>query len=110
MLSLYAQVCTDIVHIADRALTYYDFGFSEFQKARPEIVAGLPSPEKTVLEAAAAMNSLNLSKANDAPAKAASSNNLEAMDNGAPNGDRPSHPVCPSIKLESSRVVRFACE
>ena len=41
-----AKVATDIVHIADMKLTYYDCGFTEFQQQRPEIVAALPKPNK----------------------------------------------------------------
>jgi len=38
-------VATDIVHLADEKLTYYSFGFSDFQKERPEIVAALPKKD-----------------------------------------------------------------
>eukprot|EP00976_Prorocentrum_cordatum_P090233 1188036-Prorocentrum_minimum.AAC.5 len=41
-------VLTNVVHIADNKLTYYDCGFKDFQTQRPEIVAALPSPENTV--------------------------------------------------------------
>ena len=41
-----SHVATDIVHIADMKLTYYECGFLDFQKQRPEIVAALPKPKK----------------------------------------------------------------
>lgn len=41
-----ADICTDIVHIADQKLAYYGCGFADFQLLRPEIVAALPRAKK----------------------------------------------------------------
>lgn len=48
-----AQVLTDVIHICDSKLVYYPGSFSDFQKIRPEIVAGLPSPANAVQKAKA---------------------------------------------------------
>jgi hypothetical protein len=47
-----AQVLTDICHMCDSKIEYHAGGFQSFQDAHPEIVAALPSPDKTI-EAAA---------------------------------------------------------
>lgn len=44
-------VLTDVIHIADQKLTYYPGSFKHFQKLRPEIVAGLPSPASAIQRA-----------------------------------------------------------
>eukprot|EP00238_Polyblepharides_amylifera_P006460 CAMPEP_0196585252 /NCGR_PEP_ID=MMETSP1081-20130531/49991_1 /TAXON_ID=36882 /ORGANISM="Pyramimonas amylifera, Strain CCMP720" /LENGTH=1259 /DNA_ID=CAMNT_0041906735 /DNA_START=72 /DNA_END=3852 /DNA_ORIENTATION=- len=44
-------VTTDVIHIAEKKLTYYKCGFKEFQRQRPKIVAALPSPENAVRDA-----------------------------------------------------------
>ena len=49
-------VLTDVVHICDGKLTYYPGTFKSFQKTRPEIVAGLPSPAGAVARAMSAIN------------------------------------------------------
>jgi elongation factor 3 len=48
-------VLTDVIHIADQKLTYYPGSFKDFQKLRPEIVAGLPSPASAIQRAKAEM-------------------------------------------------------
>lgn len=48
-------VLTDVIHIADQKLTYYPGTFKHFQRLRPEIVAGLPSPASAVQKAKAEM-------------------------------------------------------
>ena len=48
-------VLTDVIHIADQKLTYYPGSFKAFQKLRPEIVAGLPSPASAIQRAKAEM-------------------------------------------------------
>jgi len=60
-----AQVLTDVIHICDSKLTYYPGSFRDFQRLRPEIAAGLPSPAgavqraKAQLAASASSNSLS---------------------------------------------------
>ena len=60
-----AQVLTDVIHICDSKLTYYPGSFRDFQRLRPEIAAGLPSPAgavqraKAQLSVSASSNSLN---------------------------------------------------
>eukprot|EP01052_Picozoa_sp_SAG31_P032015 SAG31_NODE_3464_length_4244_cov_3.817370_3_plen_607_part_00 len=46
------EVLTDVVHMINKNFEYFPFGFKEFQEANPEIVAGLPSAEKTINTAA----------------------------------------------------------
>ena len=48
-----ADVLTDVIHINDSKLTYYPGTFREFQRLRPEIAAGLPSPAGAVQRAKA---------------------------------------------------------
>jgi ATPase subunit of ABC transporter with duplicated ATPase domains len=36
------KVVTDVMHICDKKLGFYPCGFSDFQKQRPDVVAGLP--------------------------------------------------------------------
>jgi elongation factor 3 len=45
------QVLTDVIHICDSKLTYYPGSFRDFQRLRPEIAAGLPSPANAVQKA-----------------------------------------------------------
>jgi hypothetical protein len=58
-------VLTDVIHICDSKLTYYPGSFRDFQRLRPEIAAGLPSPAgavqraKAQLAASASSNSLS---------------------------------------------------
>ena len=60
-----AQVLSDVIHISDSKLTYYPGTFRDFQRLRPEIAAGLPSPAgavqraKAQLAVSASSNSLN---------------------------------------------------
>ena len=46
------NVLTDVVHMIDKNFTYHAMGFKEFQEQNPEVVAGLPSAEKTINAAA----------------------------------------------------------
>jgi len=48
-----SDVLTDVIHIVDTKLAYYPGSFREFQRLRPEICAGLPSPANAVAEAKA---------------------------------------------------------
>ncbi len=81
------QVLTDVIHICDSKLTYYPGTFRDFQRLRPEIAAGLPSPANAVQKAKAQLA---------APAAAAPS--ADGQGNGAAAADevRASH-------------TRFAC-
>ena len=44
----YTEVLTDVIHIADKTLTYYPMGFRDFQILKPEIVSALPNPDKAI--------------------------------------------------------------
>jgi hypothetical protein len=67
----HAQVLTDVIHISDSKLTYYPGSFRDFQRLRPEIAAGLPSPAGAVQRAKAQL------------AASASSNSLSGADGDA---------------------------
>eukprot|EP01051_Picozoa_sp_SAG22_P016862 SAG22_NODE_2479_length_2529_cov_1.348560_2_plen_127_part_01 len=47
-----ADVLTDVVHMENKNFTYHRYGFQQFQELNPEIVAGLPSADKTISAAA----------------------------------------------------------
>jgi len=69
-----SEVLTNVVHIADGKLAYYDCGFREFQRLRPEIVSALPSPENTVLEAMGGGRKAEAAEKEAATAKEAAGN------------------------------------
>jgi elongation factor 3 len=48
------EVCSHVIHIADKQLGYYDGGFKNFQRQCPEIVAALPRPSNALQRTGAA--------------------------------------------------------
>jgi len=46
------EVLTNVIHICDKSLAYYDMGFKEFQGLKPEICAALPSTDSAISKAA----------------------------------------------------------
>ena len=89
------QVSTGVIHLSNRKLTYYDMGFTEFQKHRPDVCAALPKlngkeqvgSAETLLEKLTKMNEAAVAADEAAleeairgtdPEKATSSNNSTA--------------------------------
>mmetsp|Transcript_24112 Transcript_24112/g.29214 ORF Transcript_24112/g.29214 Transcript_24112/m.29214 type:complete len:1292 (+) Transcript_24112:140-4015(+) len=90
-------VCTDIIHIADRALTYYRMQFTDFQKERPEIVAGLPSPGSAINDAMNAAESAASSVAsNGAAASAEDASSTAENGSGDASSSGPNEIAAPS--------------
>lgn len=57
---------TDVIHICDSKLTYYPGTFRDFQRLRPEIAAGLPSPAGAVQRAKAQLSAAASAASNGA--------------------------------------------
>lgn len=108
------EILTDCIHICDSKLTYYPGSFSNFQRLRPEIVAGLPSPANAVARAKAALGAPPASPAaagappppaNGAAPAAADGANGAAADAAAP--PPPPAPAAPEAAIKTIEPLNF---